>query len=1004
MTQQYRYGAVLTLEQDDTFDYYRECCSRMRELAMNTVVIWPPAFYENGKPVFRQQKLLLDAAAEQGIGVIVELTGQVANLEYYPDCIYSDEVAVLEEDGLPARRQNGLGELNYNHPRVREALRRFLETAAAELKEHPALAGWDVWNETHFRSFDAFTMEEFRRFLKKKYSSIEELNRVWKKSYTDFAQIRRDPVLWASIMPEVDWEEFRTENLAACCREWADVLRAADPDHPVIADNVMTNAVWSEFGRGTDDWKVAAAVDCFGISFYPKTGGRLLRENAAWLRALTFDGAAAAGGGRFLVSEMQSHGSSEIFSVERVSGEELTLWNLEALMHGSVGVVYWKWTPFRSGIQLGGRGLVLADGSPSPRAAAVGAFGKLLERHPDLCGLRVPARAAILYDRINNIMVKAVNSNVRRIIGDAQPAEGRFGVYRRAFERNIPLRIVTPETLNLDGVDVLFLPYSVTLETAAIEKLRRFVLAGGTLVANYPFVDFDPEGRLYREIPGGPLNDLIGARHVDIDEQNMEVLELLPETEVIDRNPMVLRRKTGRGAVVYAGMPVWNGGADAACERIFDLLCEMHPGIVAVEANTPVSLASGMESDYLLVANAEAKACCRIGLDCEAEVIFGPGRLSRDHGTLLLEGAKNTLLKLKRHTLPPLMRIPENRVWRTYLGGKTLDGIAGRSPAEDSHFPEDWIASCTAAVNPGRRPEGLSRVLLDGTGAELAGLLARDPVRMLGQKHVERFGAKLGFLLKYLDSSIRLHLQCHPTVEFSKRHLNADSGKTEGYIILGVRPECDPYIYLGFQRPPAPEEFKRMIEKQETSAIEAAFDRIAVKPGDVFLVPGGFPHAIGEGVFMIEIMEPTDFAVRVEFERGGYLLPESARFMGRDVDFAVSMFDFTPRSAEEIRECCFIRPECVETVGESKRYTLFDRRITDRFRAERFEIRGEAQFEGEGLRVLIVTAGSGTVEAGSFRMDLQPFDRVLVPAATAQLRFRSETGLELVAAMPPAAE
>lgn len=37
MTQQYRYGAVLTLEQDDTFDYYRECCSRMRELAMNTV-------------------------------------------------------------------------------------------------------------------------------------------------------------------------------------------------------------------------------------------------------------------------------------------------------------------------------------------------------------------------------------------------------------------------------------------------------------------------------------------------------------------------------------------------------------------------------------------------------------------------------------------------------------------------------------------------------------------------------------------------------------------------------------------------------------------------------------------------------------------------------------------------------------------------------------------------------------------------------------------------------
>jgi mannose-6-phosphate isomerase len=41
------------------------------------------------------------------------------------------------------------------------------------------------------------------------------------------------------------------------------------------------------------------------------------------------------------------------------------------------------------------------------------------------------------------------------------------------------------------------------------------------------------------------------------------------------------------------------------------------------------------------------------------------------------------------------------------------------------------------------------------------------------------------------------------------------------------------------------------------------------------MVPGGMPHAIGEGVFMIEVMEPTDFAVRIEFERGGYVLPEN---------------------------------------------------------------------------------------------------------------------------------
>ena len=45
----------------------------------------------------------------------------------------------------------------------------------------------------------------------------------------------------------------------------------------------------------------------------------------------------------------------------------------------------------------------------------------------------------------------------------------------------------------------------------------------------------------------------------------------------------------------------------------------------------------------------------------------------------------------------------------------------------------------------------------------------------------------------------------------------------------------------------------------------ACFEKISIKPGDVFMVPGGMPNATGEGVFMVEIMEPTDFAVRIEF-------------------------------------------------------------------------------------------------------------------------------------------
>ena len=287
-------------------------------------------------------------------------------------------------------------------------------------------------------------------------------------------------------------------------------------------------------------------------------------------------------------------------------------------------------------------------------------------------------------------------------------------------------------------------------------------------------------------------------------------------------------------------------------------------------------------------------------------------------------------------------RLAPNRVWRTYLGGATLDAIYGKPAPADSHFPEDWILSTTRAVNAGRESvlEGVSKVITESGELLVTELLDRFPEEILGTAHLAKFGKQTGFLLKYLDSAIRLHLQCHPSIPFARKHLHSKCGKSEGYYILGVRPGCEGYIYLGFQNPPSPEELRRMIAEQDIAALLSCFEKIQVRPGDAFYVPGGFPHAIGEGVFMIEMMEPTDFAVRIEFERGGYVLPESARFMNRGIDFAVSMFDFKRRSVEMIRREQFAVPLPLPIEGEAERRSLFDKRYTHCFRAERLLVHG----------------------------------------------------------------
>jgi len=205
-----------------------------------------------------------------------------------------------------------------------------------------------------------------------------------------------------------------------------------------------------------------------------------------------------------------------------------------------------------------------------------------------------------------------------------------------------------------------------------------------------------------------------------------------------------------------------------------------------------------------------------------------------------------------------------NRVWRTYPGGMLLDRIEGKESPADSHLPEDWVGSATRALNPGDRPphEGIGTAAgADRREVAIDALFGAAPEQVLGPEHVAEFGADPQLLVKLLDSSARLHIQAHPTEDWAKRHLGARNGKTEAWWVLEARVET-PSVLLGFQRPPEPREWRRIIASQDLDAMLACFDPIPVSPGDVLLVKGGVPHAVGAGLLMVEVQEPTDYVVR----------------------------------------------------------------------------------------------------------------------------------------------
>ena len=287
------------------------------------------------------------------------------------------------------------------------------------------------------------------------------------------------------------------------------------------------------------------------------------------------------------------------------------------------------------------------------------------------------------------------------------------------------------------------------------------------------------------------------------------------------------------------------------------------------------------------------------------------------------------MIMLETNYLLPLLH---NRVRRNYRGGAGIErlqagafvardaaaGLAGENLYRDGDKPEEWVASLVRAKNPGLEPvedEGLSRCAVYGQTL-LAELLRSKPELYLGREWYDARGLDLGFLLKILDSSMRLHVQAHPSAVFAREHLGSQYGKFECYYILSVRDGYEGYIRLGFQHLPARNEWRRIIEEQDIAAMDACFEKIPVKAGDVWYIPGGVPHAIGENILMLEIMEPSDLVVRCEFEREGIIVPPEARFMGRDLDFCLDVFDYTEQSVDDIRKKYRLTPVPLAESGD----------------------------------------------------------------------------------------
>jgi len=293
-------------------------------------------------------------------------------------------------------------------------------------------------------------------------------------------------------------------------------------------------------------------------------------------------------------------------------------------------------------------------------------------------------------------------------------------------------------------------------------------------------------------------------------------------------------------------------------------------------------------------------------------------------------------------------RIWGGQAFKTYFGKDIPAGNIGES-WELADLPEDK----SEIVNGPLAGKTIDQVIAE-FGADITG--------------DENYHPPFPLLIKILDSQDVLSVQVHPDEELCKRSGKGDP-KTECWYIIDKKPGA--VIYKGLKPGTTKEQFKQAIEDGTTADL---LEKIDVQVGECHLLPSGTAHAIGEGLLIAEIQQPSDTTYRVfDWNR----LDAEGKGRQLHIEDALESIHFDS-SGDDLS---------VKTVGR-----LVD---TDAFKVDKgHQATGCDVLLSDGkMKTMVFISGKGTIEGeGVETVKFEKGDTLLVPAVfKGVMKFAEET-------------
>jgi mannose-6-phosphate isomerase len=320
------------------------------------------------------------------------------------------------------------------------------------------------------------------------------------------------------------------------------------------------------------------------------------------------------------------------------------------------------------------------------------------------------------------------------------------------------------------------------------------------------------------------------------------------------------------------------------------------------------------------------------------------------------------------------VRFASNRpAERFYRGGARISGFRGEGAAA-LREPEDWVASTTTV-----RGESLLGLSCLPDGELLRDAIARDPVAWLGVEHVARWGSDTRLLVKLLDAGQRLPVHAHPHDDFAATHLGAAHGKAEAWYILQGGT-----VHIGLREDADAAGLLELVARQDVPALLALLHEVEVAAGDVVWVPPGELHAIGAGILLLELQQPEDLSILLEWE--GFEIDGAALgHLGLGFQTALAAVNRRARSSDEIAGFATTAPASGSVLSSA---------ADEYFRLERVVVDGSAIVE-RGFAIVVVADGEVAIMGERCARG----STLLVPDAAGDID--AEGAGELLVARPP---